>query len=403
MSTSSQDWLDALYMQNVLRNYENDDSIEVSEIIVKPATAKGDNYGSEIYRVAVQFSRIKNGTKIDEEKSFIAKVALRLHAEMMMEVFVAELSLLHKILPKMNKIVEEFYPNGTPMSPRCLHVQYETPCHAILEDLATLGFRMADRRSGLDLDHALLTMRNLGKFHASSIALMEKEPGVLANYRKGTFHKDQPVVSMMLSSSLKSLATEVAKWPELSPRIAEKIQNISEVIFQRACEACEYTEGDFIILNHGDFWVNNMMFHYDEREKPDDQILLDFQVSHLGSPAEDIIHFFNTSITEDVRIHHLDLLIREYHFSLVSTMNRFNCKTAPASLENLNSALKKREICGVAVSMAIYPIMIMEKGVEVDLSDVLQTKFDNPAHRGELFRKVMARLLPIYDSNGLLD
>ncbi|XP_048505694.1 uncharacterized protein LOC105692807 [Athalia rosae] len=413
METSIPGWLDATYLQNVLRNYEKDDSVEVTDIIVRPATAKGDHYGSVMYRVASQLSRVKDERKINGQMSLIVKITLSIydvdHPEIIIDgmpkPFVTELSLLHRVLPKMNEIVEEFYPDATPMSPRCFHVQYENPSHAILEDLATSGFRMADRRSGLDLDHSLLAMRNLGRFHASSIALADREPGVLSPYRKGVFHKDQWMVCELVTSGMKSLAIEAAKWPELSPRVAEKIDNVSEVMFRKACEVCEYDRDEFNVLNHGDLWVNNMMFRYDENDKPVDLTFLDFQVSHLGSPAEDIIHFFGTSISEDVRIHHTDLLLRDYHRSLVGTMKQLKCTTESPSLEDLQGALKKREICGAVVAMTMFPVVILEKGVEVDVSNTMVTDKirNNPAFRGELYRKVMNRLLPIYDRDGLLD
>lgn len=32
---------------------------------------------------------------------------------------------------------------------------------------------------------------------------------------------------------------------------------------RRALDTMSRSEGDFIVLNHGDMWVNNMMFTYD--------------------------------------------------------------------------------------------------------------------------------------------
>lgn len=55
-----------------------------------------------------------------------------------------------------------------------LYVQKENPTLLVMEDLATLGYRMACRHAGLDLDHCKLAIRGLARFHASSVAVCEK-------------------------------------------------------------------------------------------------------------------------------------------------------------------------------------------------------------------------------------
>lgn len=68
-------WLNEPLFENVLQNIEKNKTIAVSGITIKPATAKGDNYTSDMYRVSVTFLRIVEGQKISETKSFVAKVA----------------------------------------------------------------------------------------------------------------------------------------------------------------------------------------------------------------------------------------------------------------------------------------------------------------------------------------
>jgi len=60
------------------------------------------------------------------------------------------------------------------LSAKILYVQNGNPMLLVFEDLASLSFRMADRLSGLDLDHSLLAFRGLARFHAASVVLCEK-------------------------------------------------------------------------------------------------------------------------------------------------------------------------------------------------------------------------------------
>lgn len=54
------------------------------------------------------------------------------------------------------------------------YVRLERPLCLMMEDLASLGFRMADRQAGFDLEHSLMAIRGLARFHATSVALCEK-------------------------------------------------------------------------------------------------------------------------------------------------------------------------------------------------------------------------------------
>lgn len=44
----------------------------------------------------------------------------------------------------------------------------------ILEDLSLEGYKCADRRKGLDLDHVHLTIQKLAKMHAASVVYIEQ-------------------------------------------------------------------------------------------------------------------------------------------------------------------------------------------------------------------------------------
>jgi len=57
----------------------------------------------------------------------------------------------------------------------------------VLEDLCAEGFKMAERRKGLDLAHCLLIMRLLAKFHAASVVLHDQEPESMSIYEQDVF------------------------------------------------------------------------------------------------------------------------------------------------------------------------------------------------------------------------
>ncbi|XP_046431331.1 uncharacterized protein LOC124185050 [Neodiprion fabricii] len=402
-------WLNSSYVQAVLRKAEKDDSVEVTSMTVKPATAKGDNYTSNMHRITLVLSRISEGRELMETRSLIAKLAPQGGSweEMISEagIFAVEMSMMSETLPIMQRILTKAGKTAT-LAARCLHVEYEKPVHLIVEDLAPAGFRMADRQAGLDLDHCLLAIRNLAIFHASSVALVEKDLKAVSKYTRGMFHKDRPSAMVeFIKASTKTLAEEVAKWIELSPRISEKISKLSEVVYEKACEVTLFRKDDFNVINHGDFWVNNMLFRYDERQKVVDQIFVDFQICHYGSPATDILYFFGTSPSEETRIHHRESILREYHHTLTDTMTQLKCTTEPPSFNDLQDVLRKRAFCEAIATFTILPIVLVDKSNVQSIEEMisLNGKYENPAYKGKSYRKVMTRLLPLFDSMGLLD
>lgn len=87
---------------------------------------------------------------------------------MSMGIFENEIFMMSNSLRKMQQML------GSRLGANVLYFRMERPICLMLEDLARLGFRMADRFSGLDFDHSKLTLQSLGKFHAASVALCEK-------------------------------------------------------------------------------------------------------------------------------------------------------------------------------------------------------------------------------------
>lgn len=76
MAQAAPSWLNLNFMEEVLKSSENDSTIRVVDVLSKPATAKGDNYTSDMYRVNVEYSRKnKNNRQVVEKVSLIVKIA----------------------------------------------------------------------------------------------------------------------------------------------------------------------------------------------------------------------------------------------------------------------------------------------------------------------------------------
>lgn len=52
-------WLNSEYIGNVLHNYYVDSTIVVEKMLLRPCSAKGDQYASTMYRLLVHFRSVK--------------------------------------------------------------------------------------------------------------------------------------------------------------------------------------------------------------------------------------------------------------------------------------------------------------------------------------------------------
>ena len=77
---------------------------------------------------------------------------------------------------------------------------------------------------------------------------------------------------------------------------------------------------DFQTIIHGDCWINNYMFKYDEDKTIADVKVLDWQITCKSDPVKDLLYLFGSSLTPQFRKQHLEDLLKFYHRELETNM-----------------------------------------------------------------------------------
>ncbi|GLH13642.1 Uncharacterized protein GBIM_18172 [Gryllus bimaculatus] len=86
------------------------------------------------------------------------------------------------------------------------------------------------------------------------------------------------------------------------------------------------------------------------------------ELSHVSSPAIDVLHVFSNSLSDDVDEHHQPFLLREYHFELKTTLELLGHEApSPAWLER---SLDAHGAYAVFTALET-PLVKAERGVDV--------------------------------------
>lgn len=93
------------------------------------------------------------------------------------------------------------------------------------------------------------------------------------------------------------------------------------------------------VLNHGDFWSNNMMFSHDEAGKIKETILVDYQMPKYGTVAQDLLYFLMSSTRLEDKLSKFDYYIKFYHDNLVEHLKILNYTEALPKLREIHSTL----------------------------------------------------------------
>ncbi|XP_039429593.1 uncharacterized protein LOC120413008 [Culex pipiens pallens] len=380
----------------------------VVNFTVRRALSKGENFASDILRIQLNL-RCENGD--ERTKTFIMKVALVTEgmSDMLEEydVFFREIVFYSKILPEIKEISKELEYNGK-LAPDCYKISAKHPQHFIFEDLSLNGFVAADRRLGLNFTQLELILEKVAKFHAISAHLYDKDPELMKYHHYRNINEDVQHFYGLFRNSMLNCAEMALKWPTTAPRIAMKLFKLEQSVIAKGCQVYTLNKADFNVLNHGDLWVNNVMYRYNAKGVPIEAMLVDFAISYFGSPAIDLSFLLFTSSADDVTEEQFDLLLQSYHQSLLGTLNQLGYSQKLPTLLDIQEDMLRKGFIGVMYSTFLLPLRVIEDTASADLGNLLGSNEEAVQFRGSLYQnphyqRRMEYLLNYFDRKGYLD
>lgn len=407
-SCDTPDWINEEYFETLLRKVKGDATVKVQTVHVEYALPKGENYASVIYRVQVAFHSKDQPART---RSYIIKglseteIAKKKLGEY--NVHGKEMNIYQLVIPELRQLLRsvgdrsELYPSAL-----CVDRNNDV---MIFNDVTKKGFVMTDRTKGLDVIHTKMSLKAMAKLHASSLKLAEMYPTIFDGYKTGMMTRKTNAFHYFFQSTYDAFADEIYTWDSEWHYYANKLQKLGpHLIEQGLCVFDNDSKDDLRVLVHGDLWINNLMFKYDNTDHPVDVLLLDFQFCCYGTPAIDLCYFFFTSARDEIRHNGFEEYMQFYYYHLAEYVKRLNCTQKFPTLHQFQRQILKKMFYAVYSSIVALPIHMNEETADADFDalmgdDERSKRFKKAIMANKKYHTVIKGLLPIFDRKGLLD
>jgi len=277
-----------------------------------------------------------------------------------------------------------------------------------MEDLGVHGFKNANRLEGLDMEHTKSVLEKLAKLHAASVRRVELKGPYPEIFTEGIFSEKSREVFETMSKKSNDMMLECFKEYEDNEEYADKLPRLVETLVDKSISLAEIDHKEFNVLNHGDSWLNNLMFQYDSSGKLKETLLVDFQVSKYGSPVNDLYYFLISSTQLDIKVEQFDYFIRYYYDHLVKNLTLLNCTTTPPTLKELHCSLLKHGFLGFATIVGVASICLLEPTKDANFDNFNADtedahNFRKKLHSNERYKAHAKTVLTWLNRRGLLD
>lgn len=250
--------------------------------------------------------------------------------------------------------------------------------HAVvMENLQEKGFTMWNKSNDIDFGHTALVMKELGKLHAVSFAIRDQEPEMFKKFmqRTSNFHGEidkspaaQRIQKCHYDRAIRSLDPNETV-------LIERMENLKSTYGDLLKATTSNTTCEpFGVLVHGDCWINNILFRYDDGPStPSKLCLIDWQLSQFGSPALDISSFLFCTLSPKLRNDHFDDFINCYYKAFQRTLTKLGSDAQKLfTYDNLQDQLRRFSIYAMYVAPIIIGIVTSDQNNVPDVDEVVR-------------------------------
>uniref|UniRef100_A0A0K2UA87 CHK kinase-like domain-containing protein n=1 Tax=Lepeophtheirus salmonis TaxID=72036 RepID=A0A0K2UA87_LEPSM len=299
------------------------DTVENVSYEVRMGSEKGDNFTCTIFALSA-----KGTIKGSEEKTyeFIAKVIpvepSRVDFVKYSRLNATEVFFYKKIAPTLREYATK-YSELKVFFPEVYHIDEEAGVF-IFENFKTQGYKMRDRKVGLDEAHINIAFTRLAAHHTLTYHYIQ-ENGTNALEEAGILRKGWLLETPIANEIMGYMNTLIQTISGVVATKDEALSNDLNTFFGAKNPADCINEllakqSPMQLVLHGDGWVNNFLFKYNEKGDPIDMVAVDFQISRVGDPCQDVSHLMFPCTSPKERKEKWEAWLCHYYKSLKTHM-----------------------------------------------------------------------------------
>lgn len=396
MAEKPQDLVERRHVEATLARDKGADARLLSWAI-EDFTQKGDNMATAVTSVAVRFAL----QDAEHRASYVVKIN-PMRKEAQVDAFTCnlikkEIHFHAVVLPELNAALQSagFEKLRIPK----FYFAEEEPGREMLffEDLRDRGFKMADRKKGLDAAHANLVLKELARFHATSHVLIarngdptDRYPLLKVDFATST-GQQREFLKGMFGSHMQPAVTllqEIEGYDSVLRWATRSQQDVMDVLRDQVTDGAS----PFKLICHGDCYSNNLLFRYDDSGVPVEAMLLDLQVTRYASLATDLTYLLLTSLAGSVMSSSEQDFLRAYYASF-SAVTEAAGHPVPFSSRDLQEEFRNKLPLGLLFGLIVNPYIVMSS------SDMPEAEVFLSGHDKE---EVKQKILKALDGNPLL-
>ncbi|XP_035779548.1 uncharacterized protein LOC118459870 isoform X1 [Anopheles albimanus] len=345
---------------------------------------KGDSYLSELYRIQLCDDSGDQPLVVNAVVKTIPKNVGRRNTFRSADFFRNEYNFYTVVLKELYSFQSKRQPKH-PFDdiPKCLAAYSDGENDFIaLEDQSQYGYGTASRSTAITLEEGIRCMHTLGRLHALSLAMKDQEPELLQQVTstivetyysadREPWYRNFMLRLIPISKHALGVvcAEEQQKYPSNDEFQCAVERFLDSNIYQMMIEMT-HTHNRNSVINHGDCWLPNFLFHQDSSVR-----IIDFQMVRYASPVLDIILFVYTCTDQELRKTHYDALLQAYHMSCCELLHELGSNPAVVfPRTELVNELEQFGRFGCAVAMESIPLSLLEDAEVADLNSIEGTE-----------------------------
>lgn len=303
--------------ENSLKNILNEcfPHAKKIEILKNSADEETQNFTSDIRFITVQYEH-KHCPRIKHLALKIPHTSLLYSFYESLNFYNKEVYLYDKFLPHINRVLNK------KIVPK--HYFSTDTKIIVMENVAQKGFKSAKRNKFFNLEDSKTLLHTLALFHAASYKIHKHYPHLqddpsfgiyrIAEIREALVDTYQPILHELLEKNN-------------SFHLIRKLKNIMTFLREddRVNSIVNRNNFDFFVLNHGDYWDQNILLKRDQKNRIQETRIVDFQSCRWSTPVLDFFNFLITSIHVDVVDQYFDTLVQSYVNSLNTALMELHC------------------------------------------------------------------------------